>query len=148
MVSSRVPSARGARTIPEDAAPGAPRAADLESSLRNFLLGFFPGLSCRGRFPVRAATLRMGGFIVFVGANDLLHQVVTYHVSFSELHQADSFDLAAHFKRFDQPALLSLRQVKKSGLVEALEECGDRKSTRLNSSHSQISYAVFCLKKK
>src|SRR2546427_1898223 len=27
-------------------------------------------------------------------------------------------------------------------------ETGDRKSTRLNSSHSQISYAVFCLKKK
>src|SRR2546430_11077391 len=29
--------------------------------------------------------------------------------------------------------------------VDAVE---DRKSTRLNSSHSQISYAVFCLKKK
>src|SRR5205085_8628533 len=27
-------------------------------------------------------------------------------------------------------------------------EDSDRKSTRLNSSHSQISYAVFCLKKK
>src|SRR2546430_10156754 len=27
-------------------------------------------------------------------------------------------------------------------------EVRDRKSTRLNSSHSQISYAVFCLKKK
>src|SRR2546427_5169711 len=26
--------------------------------------------------------------------------------------------------------------------------CRDRKSTRLNSSHSQISYAVFCLEKK
>src|SRR5688572_32158555 len=26
--------------------------------------------------------------------------------------------------------------------------CADRKSTRRNSSHSQISYAVFCLKKK
>src|SRR5699024_12868427 len=26
--------------------------------------------------------------------------------------------------------------------------CGDRKSTRLNSSHVSISYAVFCLKKK
>src|SRR5206468_12271944 len=26
--------------------------------------------------------------------------------------------------------------------------CRDRKSTRLNSSHDQISYAVFCLKKK
>src|SRR5256886_9961244 len=30
-----------------------------------------------------------------------------------------------------------------------MEDMGrDRKSTRLNSSHSQISYAVFCLKKK
>src|SRR2546430_7288196 len=28
------------------------------------------------------------------------------------------------------------------------EDVLDRKSTRLNSSHSQISYAVFCLKKK
>src|SRR2546427_2512591 len=30
----------------------------------------------------------------------------------------------------------------------ACRRCPDRKSTRLNSSHSQISYAVFCLKKK
>src|SRR5258707_11927703 len=29
-----------------------------------------------------------------------------------------------------------------------LVESGDRKSTRLNSSHANISYAVFCLKKK
>src|SRR2546430_8259526 len=28
------------------------------------------------------------------------------------------------------------------------DQVADRKSTRLNSSHSQISYAVFCLKKK
>src|SRR2546430_11156026 len=32
--------------------------------------------------------------------------------------------------------------------AELLEFQEDRKSTRLNSSHSQISYAVFCLKKK
>src|SRR5205085_7348778 len=31
---------------------------------------------------------------------------------------------------------------------EPLRRRSDRKSTRLNSSHSQISYAVFCLKKK
>src|SRR2546430_5673977 len=31
---------------------------------------------------------------------------------------------------------------------QEVERVGDRKSTRLNSSHSQISYAVFCLKKK
>src|SRR5687768_17981783 len=29
-----------------------------------------------------------------------------------------------------------------------LSSCADRKSTRLNSSHGYISYAVFCLKKK
>src|SRR2546430_14575619 len=34
------------------------------------------------------------------------------------------------------------------GLVSAAGLARDRKSTRLNSSHSQISYAVFCLKKK
>src|SRR2546427_8368521 len=33
-------------------------------------------------------------------------------------------------------------------LDERLAAYTDRKSTRLNSSHSQISYAVFCLKKK
>src|SRR2546430_289032 len=33
-------------------------------------------------------------------------------------------------------------------LRQHAEEVVDRKSTRLNSSHSQISYAVFCLKKK
>src|SRR5690348_16793143 len=32
--------------------------------------------------------------------------------------------------------------------VCALALCSDRKSTRLNSSHPSISYAVFCLKKK
>src|SRR5256886_6843384 len=36
--------------------------------------------------------------------------------------------------------------VKKAGIRPKRLE--DRKSTRLNSSHSQISYAVFCLKKK
>src|SRR2546421_3755366 len=34
------------------------------------------------------------------------------------------------------------------GRALALDRVGDRKSTRLNSSHDQISYAVFCLKKK
>src|SRR2546427_8861099 len=33
-------------------------------------------------------------------------------------------------------------------VMRVLTASRDRKSTRLNSSHSQISYAVFCLKKK
>src|SRR3712207_8727524 len=32
--------------------------------------------------------------------------------------------------------------------AQAADLLGDRKSTRLNSSHANISYAVFCLKKK
>src|SRR3712207_6866469 len=34
------------------------------------------------------------------------------------------------------------------GVTSTLAVGGDRKSTRLNSSHANISYAVFCLKKK
>src|SRR2546422_4574369 len=33
-------------------------------------------------------------------------------------------------------------------VIDVLREIQDRKSTRLNSSHGYISYAVFCLKKK
>src|SRR6267143_5878826 len=36
----------------------------------------------------------------------------------------------------------------RGGAPSAKGERSDRKSTRLNSSHSSISYAVFCLKKK
>src|SRR2546427_1551704 len=45
--------------------------------------------------------------------------------------------------------LVSLHARKNAIAVElGLDDPVDRKSTRLNSSHSQISYAVFCLKKK
>src|SRR3712207_8868196 len=47
---------------------------------------------------------------------------------------------------------LAVRIYKKfgddSGRVISKEPYRDRKSTRLNSSHANISYAVFCLKKK
>src|SRR5438270_92707 len=61
--------------------------------------------------------------------------------------------------RFDQPG----HHLPEARVLDALAQVGeplhdghpgggelleDRKSTRLNSSHSQISYAVFCLKKK
>src|SRR5438552_8984797 len=39
-------------------------------------------------------------------------------------------------------------KVKAQGLSNRRPRCLDRKSTRLNSSHQIISYAVFCLKKK
>ena len=43
--------------------------------------------------------------------------------------------------------LSKFRQVTKASGTEFIT-IGDRKSTRLNSSHANISYAVFCLKKK
>src|SRR5258708_24558484 len=42
----------------------------------------------------------------------------------------------------------SLRRAKPIDRVSLYARPGDRKSTRLNSSHQIISYAVFCLKKK
>src|SRR2546427_2864623 len=49
---------------------------------------------------------------------------------------------ATRFVRFlDRDRALTMVASKK-------KKTADRKSTRLNSSHSQISYAVFCLKKK
>src|SRR3712207_9013911 len=45
-----------------------------------------------------------------------------------------------------EAGLLTEAQLKKALLEQ--QTSGDRKSTRLNSSHANISYAVFCLKKK
>src|SRR2546426_7710528 len=59
------------------------------------------------------------------------------HSSPREAHRADSKGFHAHIKRKRQ------RARDRQGILWK-----DRKSTRLNSSHLVISYAVFCLKKK
>src|SRR2546430_4662888 len=52
----------------------------------------------------------------------------------------------------EQLSLVAQRLQRRHGVAQAVvgdrHRGRDRKSTRLNSSHSQISYAVFCLKKK
>src|SRR2546430_11400069 len=53
---------------------------------------------------------------------------------------------AGRSRRTARRAAASRRPADRNGLE--LSARADRKSTRLNSSHSQISYAVFCLKKK
>src|SRR2546430_11304341 len=52
---------------------------------------------------------------------------------------------AARYRR-RRPA--NLTRAARADRRSGRERAEDRKSTRLNSSHSQISYAVFCLKKK
>src|SRR2546430_13308953 len=58
------------------------------------------------------------------------------------------FDSAERIRTVTQ-RLMSAPVLSKVAREEGLtNNPEDRKSTRLNSSHSQISYAVFCLKKK
>src|SRR3712207_8008994 len=60
---------------------------------------------------------------------------------------AKFFNGFANSTRLSILLLLAQRDEMKVG--ELVRELGaDRKSTRLNSSHANISYAVFCLKKK
>src|SRR5258707_4423171 len=57
-----------------------------------------------------------------------------------------------------RPVSRGFRRIRKAGAFQSCRRgtafelggrtAGDRKSTRLNSSHANISYAVFCLKKK
>src|SRR2546427_7570175 len=60
------------------------------------------------------------------------------------LSKAEIWQLDCHVRCPEYLGTASDVALASSCLVPAI----DRKSTRLNSSHSQISYAVFCLKKK
>src|SRR5438270_9890945 len=59
-----------------------------------------------------------------------------------------SSDLDAPATRHGRPASRRGASPDRAAAARADGRGEDRKSTRLNSSHSQISYAVFCLKKK
>src|SRR3712207_8902615 len=73
-----------------------------------------------------------------------LFPYTTLFRSIIERHEALVRSLAHKFARPGVP-VEDLVQSAWVALIGALE---DRKSTRLNSSHANISYAVFCLKKK
>src|SRR2546421_3176682 len=53
-----------------------------------------------------------------------------------------------HDARAKVPGVTASPEIRVTPGTFARASCQDRKSTRLNSSHDQISYAVFCLKKK
>src|SRR5690606_40370034 len=72
----------------------------------------------------------------------LLHKWTS--TSAAKLLELVSWQTHRYFRRFSPPVSLKRAVMKKLPLLLLL----DRKSTRLNSSHVKISYAVFCLKKK
>src|SRR5438874_13811462 len=57
------------------------------------------------------------------------------------------FPYTTLFRSVPSPALFTYVAVRHTLLAAGVDD-RDRKSTRLNSSHVEISYAVFCLKKK
>src|SRR2546421_2378441 len=89
--------------------------------------------------PPRPAHARLGAVLRFFFFND----TATTEIYTLSLHDA----LPIYFR--SQRAIAALG-AKQDGVIRhyGLRRDGDRKSTRLNSSHDQISYAVFCLKKK
>src|SRR2546430_6672562 len=77
---------------------------------------------------------------------DLLDQLSLMRI-IQDVRPHELYNLAAMSfvpASWDQPLLTG--EFNSMGVTRLLE--ADRKSTRLNSSHSQISYAVFCLTKK
>src|SRR3712207_8389609 len=64
--------------------------------------------------------------------------------------RSQRLDETSYLQRITPRRRRSVWSQKNVAAVEALTAAGriDRKSTRLNSSHANISYAVFCLKKK
>src|SRR3712207_8930114 len=72
-----------------------------------------------------------------------------YTTLFRSLHRPALRAAARHLRhRPPRPRQDLLRQLAALPLPQGLRQRQDRKSTRLNSSHANISYAVFCLKKK
>src|SRR2546422_6273352 len=86
----------------------------------------------------RTVTVDVGGVKVG-GAHPIVVQSMT------NTDTADADGTAAQVRALHQAGSELVRITVNN---EAAAEAVDRKSTRLNSSHGYISYAVFCLKKK
>src|SRR3712207_7143293 len=74
-----------------------------------------------------------------------LHDALPISRSRRQRHRAAADRRVQHAA---EPRLQRLRPLLAGNGLRGAGHAGDRKSTRLNSSHANISYAVFCLKKK
>src|SRR5690606_41825858 len=108
------------------------------TAVKSSVTGYLRGLAT---FPTRRSSDLGQGDIAELG----IRQHFTLGCYASSWHVASLFSsgLSGNWRIIAGPALLGSHRNRKSALG-----CLDRKSTRLNSSHVKISYAVFCLKKK
>src|SRR5688572_20296059 len=89
-------------------------------------------------------------FLANIRETDAIAHVVRCFEDPNVVHVGGAVDPVSDIEVINtELALADLDAVDKQlAKYEKVAQTGDRKSTRLNSSHSQISYAVFCLKKK
>src|SRR2546422_6772107 len=109
---------------------------------------------------MRGCVVAFGGRILGEGAPKYLNSPDTpifhkgkllynLHVAKHAMRKAERAILVEGYFDVLRPSLAGIEEVVAplgTGLTP--EQAQDRKSTRLNSSHGYISYAVFCLKKK
>src|SRR2546422_8477989 len=102
------------------------------------------------RLEQRAAQLRdvdRGGQLIREGMDrEYVLRPVQFALVVLELERADH--RVPELERDHHEALHVERRVRHPLVARHVVDHEDRKSTRLNSSHGYISYAVFCLKKK
>src|SRR2546430_8947722 len=84
-------------------------------------------------------------FFFFFQAEDGIRDLTVTGVQTCALPISNPMSLK---RGIDRAVEVVVEELKKISVPTAGRKEIDRKSTRLNSSHSQISYAVFCLKKK
>src|SRR2546422_7016117 len=84
-------------------------------------------------------------FSIFFSFFFFFNDTATTEIYTLSLHDALPISVRASLRSSQDISTLLVIDAQLKGMTRAIR---DRKSTRLNSSHGYISYAVFCLKKK
>src|SRR5256885_1432253 len=87
-------------------------------------------------------------YLLLLNTQTLQMQVILLFLGGIAVASTMLWSLLPRRDKFDPPGPLLDRSTQPKLFREIDKIAGDRKSTRLNSSHLVISYAVFCLKKK
>src|SRR5690554_7112729 len=121
---------------------------DLVAGFNPFKQGFACGLALfqNGALPGTAVQYRLEDEM---GFSRILHEVVGVILhDFLVVLFGTPVSAVKHGEGIDHRRNVAPRLEQGSGVLLVDDDTLDRKSTRLNSSHVRISYAVFCLKKK
>src|SRR5690606_3174329 len=146
--SRTVPARTASRTrsVPESTAPA--RAARPSRRSTGSVAPILRVVGLRGRRGIRARTLRqrqaedVRSELTGLGQLLLRRPAIRRRCILARVLDRQRFDQPEHVVR------VLCRDAGDTEQIVALQVDEDRKSTRLNSSHVKISYAVFCLKKK